>query len=164
MAAFNLDTWHDFFSAQAAAGAALAGLVFVAISMNLQRVLSSRAVSGRAIEALLLLLSLLIVGLLALIPEQNTMALGIEFIVFGLILTVSLIRVASGATSAGGATRAQYVVRRCLGQLASLPIIIAGISVITGDGGGLYWVAFSTIVAIVAGMIGAWVLLVEILR
>jgi hypothetical protein len=161
MAAFNLDTWHDFFSAQAAAGAALAGLVFVAISMNLQRVLSSRAVSGRAVEALLLLLSLLIVGLLALIPEQNTMALGIEFIVFGLIMTVLLVRIGAGA---GGATRAQYLLRRCLGQLASLPIIIAGISVIAGDGGGLYWLAFSSIVAIIAGMIGAWVLLVEILR
>jgi modulator of FtsH protease len=164
LAAFNLDTWHDFLSTQAAAGAALAGLVFVAISMNLARVLSSRAVSGRAVEALLLLLSLLIVGLLGLIPEQSTMALGIELIVFGLVMTVSLVRIGSGAASVGGATRGQYVMRLCLGQLASLPIIIAGISFITGDGGGLYWVALSTIVAVLAGMIGAWVLLVEILR
>jgi hypothetical protein len=164
MAAFNLDTWRDFFSAQTAAGAALAGLVFVAISINLQRVLSSRAVSGRAVEALLLLLSLLIVGLLALIPEQSMMALGVEFIVFGLMLTVSLVRIGSGAKQVGGATRAQYLVRLCLGQLASLPIVIAGISFISGDGGGLYWLALSTIVAIAAGMIGAWVLLVEILR
>jgi hypothetical protein len=164
MAAFDLDMWHDFFSTQAAAGAALAGLVFVAISLNLQRVLSSRAVSGRAVEALLLLLSLLIVGLLGLIPEQNTMALGIEFIVFGLVMTVSLVRIGSGAANVGGATRSQYLGRLCLGQLASLPIIVAGISFITGDGGGLYWLALSTIVAVVAGMIGAWVLLVEILR
>jgi hypothetical protein len=164
MAAFDLDTWHDFFSTQAAAGAALAGLVFVAISLNLQRVLSSRAVSGRAVEALLLLLSLLIVGLLGLIPEQKPIALGIEFIVFGLVMTVSLVRIGSGAANVGGATRNQYLGRLCLGQLASLPIIVAGISFITGDGGGLYWVALSTIVAVVAGTIGAWVLLVEILR
>ncbi len=164
MSGFNLDTWHDFFAAQAAAGAALAGLVFVAISINLQRVLSSTAVSGRAVEALTLLTSLLIVGLLALIPEQGEMALGIEFIVFGLALTTILIRLGSGAENAGGATRGQHLMRLVLGQLAALPIVIAGISLLTGDGGGLYWIAAATIAGIVAGMIGAWVLLVEILR
>ena len=164
MSGFNLDTWHDFFAAQAAAGAALAGLVFVAISINLQRVLTIAAVSGRAIEALTLLTSLLIVGLLALIPDQGTLALGIELIVFGLALTVVLIRVGSGAHNAGGATQRQHLLRIVLGQLAALPIVIAGISLITGDGGGLYWIAFASVVTIFAGMIGAWVLLVEILR
>jgi modulator of FtsH protease len=164
MSGFNLDTWHDFFAAQAGAGAALAGLVFVAISINLQRVLSVRSVQGRAIEALILLLSLLIVGLLVLIPEQGETALGIEFIVFGLSMTAMLIAVGAGANNAGGATRNQYLVRLLLGQLAALPIVIAGISLVTGDGGGLYWIAFASIDAIVAGMIGSWVLLVEILR
>lgn len=164
MSGFNLDTWHDFFAAQAAAGAALAGLVFVAISINLQRVLTTRAVQGRAIEALVLLLSLLVVGLLALIPDQGEEALGIEFIGFGLAMTVILIAMGSGASNAGGATRGQHLVRLILGQLAMLPIIIAGISLITEDGGGLYWIAGATIAAIIAGMLGAWVLLVEILR
>jgi modulator of FtsH protease len=164
MAGFNLDTWHDFFAAQAAAGAALAGLVFVAISINLQRVLAYRAVSGRAVEALVLLVSLLIVGLLALIPEQGEIALGIELIVFGLFLSGVLIRGNARAETAGGATRGQHLLRIVLGQLAALPIVIAGISLITGDGGGLYWIAVATVAGIFAGMIGAWVLLVEILR
>ncbi len=164
MSGFNLDTWHDFFAAQAGAGAALAGLVFVAISINLQRVLSVRSVQGRAIEALILLVSLLIVGLLALIPDQGEIALGIEFIVFGLSLTGMLIAVGAGPGNAGGATRGQYLFRLVIGQLAALPVVIAGISLLTGDGGGLYWIAAATLAAIVAGMIGAWVLLVEILR
>lgn len=164
MSAFNVDAWHDFFAAQAAAGAALAGLVFVAISINLKNVLSSRAVAGRAVEALILLLSLLIVGLLTLIPEQGDDALGIEFIVFGLAMTAALMRLGSGKLNAGGANRSQHLLRLVLGQFAMLPLVIAGISFLTGDGGGLYWVALATIVSIVAGMIGAWVLLVEILR
>lgn len=164
MSGFNLDTWHDFFAAQAAAGAALAGLVFVAISINLKNVLSSKAVSGRAVEALILLLSLLIVGLFALIPEQGQEALGIEFVVFGVIMTVALVRFGSGADNAGGATPRQHLARIVLGQLTSLPIVIGGISLITEGGGGLYWIAGAAIVAIVAGMVGAWVLLVEILR
>jgi modulator of FtsH protease len=164
MSAFNIDAWHDFFTAQAAAGAALAGLVFVAISINLQRLLAARAVQGRAIEALVLLLSLLMIGLLALIPDQGETALGIEFIVLGLIMAVALLRVGAGGTNAGSATGRQHLLRVVLGQLAMLPVVIAGISLLTGDGGGLYWIALATIMAIIAGMIGAWVLLVEILR
>jgi hypothetical protein len=164
MAGFNLDTWHDFFAAQAAAGAALTGLVFVAISINLQAVLTAKAVQGRAIEALVLLVSLLIVGLLALIPEQGEIALGIELIIYGLILTIVLIRVGSGIANRGGATGRQHLLRLMLGHFAALPLIICGISLLSGDGGGLYWLALSTIAGVVAGMIGAWVLLVEILR
>lgn len=164
MSGFNIDTWHDFFGAQAAAGAALAGLVFVAISINLHRLLAAKAVQGRAVEALLLLTSLLIVGLLALIPDQGENALGIELVVHGVLLTLALMRSAVGAANAGGATRMQHMFRVFLGLLASLPLVIAGISLMSGDGGGLYWVAGATIAAIVAGLIGAWVLLVEILR
>lgn len=164
MSGFNIDAWHDFFAAQAAAGAALAGLVFVAMSINLERLLSARAVQGRAVEALLLLTSLLIVGLFALIPDQGEEALGIEFAVYGLLLTLALIRSAVGADNAGGATRAQHLFRVFLGMLGALPIIIAGISLLSGDGGGLYWIAGASIAAIIGGMLGAWVLLVEILR
>jgi modulator of FtsH protease len=164
MSEFNIDAWHDFFAAQAGAGAALTGLVFVAISINLQRVLSTRAVQGRAVEALTLLVSLLIVGLLALIPEQGEKALGIEMILFGALLACVLIWVGFGAEKAGGATRGQYLLRLTLGQLASLPLVAGGISMLVEDGGGLYWLAGAAIAAIVAGLIGAWVLLVEILR
>ncbi|MGH6989072.1 MAG: hypothetical protein ACREFD_04210 [Stellaceae bacterium] len=47
-----MDNWHDFLMAEAGAGAALAGLVFVAISINLTKVLENCAISGRAFEAL----------------------------------------------------------------------------------------------------------------
>jgi hypothetical protein len=79
-------------------------------------------------------------------------------------MTATMIAVGAGDANAGGATRRQHWMRLILGQLAMLPLIIAGISLLSGDGGGLYWVAFAAFVAIVAGMLGAWVLLVEILR
>ncbi|HEX4113504.1 MAG TPA: hypothetical protein VH020_13305 [Stellaceae bacterium] len=164
MSDFNVDTWHDFFVAQAGAGAALAGLVFVAISINLQRVLTTRSVQGRAIEALTLLVSLLIVGLLALIPEQGETALGIETIVFGATLAGIMAYLGVGPDNAGGATRGQHLLRLTLGQIASLPLVAAGVSMLVDADGALYWLAGAAIAAIVAGMIGAWVLLVEILR
>jgi hypothetical protein len=164
MDGFAIEPWHDFFVAQAGAGAALTGLVFVAISINLQRLLAARSVQGRAVEALTLLVSLLIVGLLTLIPGQGKTLLGIELMAFGLMLTAIMIAVAVGAEKAGGATRPQYLSRLVLGQCSTLPMVVAGVSLTAGWGGGLYWLAVSAVFAIVAGMIGAWVLLVEILR
>ncbi|HEY5211114.1 MAG TPA: hypothetical protein VIJ42_16870 [Stellaceae bacterium] len=163
MDGFAIERWHDFFVAQAGAGAALAGLVFVAISINLQRLLTTRAVQGRAIEALALLVSLLIVGLAALIP-QGKMAFATELILLGFAMSATMIAVGAGGGNAGGATRRQYALRLILGQCATLPLIAGGVSLLAGSGGGLYWLAVAAFAAIIAGMIGAWVLLVEILR
>jgi hypothetical protein len=52
-----MDQWHDFFLAQAGAAGVLTGLVFVAVSINLQQILSDESGSGlpgRAAEALIL--------------------------------------------------------------------------------------------------------------
>ena len=127
MDGFAIEHWHDFFVAQAGAGAALAGLVFVAISINLQRLLTTRAVQGRAIEALALLVSLLIVGLAALIPQGN-LAFATELIVLGFAMSATMIAVGVGGGNAGGATHGQHALRLILGQCATLPLIAGGVS------------------------------------
>ncbi|HEX2746304.1 MAG TPA: hypothetical protein VHN16_18150 [Streptosporangiaceae bacterium] len=38
--AYNPETWHDFFIAAAGAAAALSGLIFVAVSINLRDILT----------------------------------------------------------------------------------------------------------------------------
>ena len=43
-------------------------------------------------------------------------------------------------------------------------IIVAGVSEVAGAGGGLYWLVPATVLAIVAGLVNTWVLLVEIMR
>jgi hypothetical protein len=159
-----MENWHDFLVAEAGAGAALAGLVFVAISINLTKVLENRAVSGRALEALTELLSLLLAALVALVPGQGDVALGIELLLLGGVFWAAVSRVAFGGANAGGATRGQHVFRQIMSQLATLPLACAGASLLGAFGGGLYWLAASAVFAISAGMIGAWVLLVEILR
>jgi hypothetical protein len=49
-----MDDWHDFLVTAAQAGAALAGLVFVGISINLEMIMSNLTygLPGRALEAL----------------------------------------------------------------------------------------------------------------
>jgi hypothetical protein len=54
--------------------------------------------------------------------------------------------------------------RQAVILLGTLPLVIGGVSIIAGVGGGLYWTAAGMLAAIAAGILNAWVLLVEILR
>ena len=75
--------WSTFFAAQVGAGAALTGLVFVALSINLKQILSFPGLPSRSAEAIILLMQPVIVGALVLIPEQRLVAVGIEILVVG---------------------------------------------------------------------------------
>ena len=72
-----MDEWHDFFLAQAGAAGVLTGLVFVAVSINLQEIVSEPG-SGlpAAAEALILLVSVLTASILLLVPGQGTVTVG----------------------------------------------------------------------------------------
>jgi hypothetical protein len=77
-----IDMWTDFFVAAASASAALAGLVIVAISVNVNRILEHADLpprAGAAISALILIL----VSRAALI-HQPLAILGIEILFFAL--------------------------------------------------------------------------------
>jgi modulator of FtsH protease len=54
--------------------------------------------------------------------------------------------------------------RALLSSAPSIPIVVAGALLMLGWGGGLYWIAAGVILSLVAGILTAWVLLIEILR
>jgi hypothetical protein len=47
---------------------------------------------------------------------------------------------------------------------ASLPMVIAGVTLMAGGGGGLYWLLPEVLLALLGAVTNAWVLLVEIHR
>jgi len=51
-----------------------------------------------------------------------------------------------------------------IGLLATVSTAVAGASLLAQAGGGLYWLVPAVILAIVAALIDAWVLLIEIVR
>jgi hypothetical protein len=50
---FRMNEWHDFFIACAGASAALMGLIFVGVSINLTRILSFPTLPGRALISMM---------------------------------------------------------------------------------------------------------------
>jgi hypothetical protein len=165
-----MNEWHDFFLAQAGAAGVLTGLVFVGVSINLEKIVSnpSSGLAGRAAEALILLVAVLLASVLVLVPGQGPGVLGAEVLVVGLaawgwIVAIQLPRVRDWGTMRAD-LRGPFVVRVVLGQVATLPLVIAGIAVLSVGPGGLYWLMAGTVFSILAALFEAWVLLVEINR
>ena len=152
-------------SVQAGAAATLTGLVFVAVSINLSRILSITGLTGRAAESLLQLFGVVIISTTALIPQQSQAALGIEILALGaalwLVQTVFQLRYLASKT---GHPRQWAITRIVQTQLANIPFCVCGILLLDGTSAGLYWLAPGCIFSLVAGVANAWVLLVEILR
>jgi modulator of FtsH protease len=80
-----LSSWHQLFATEAGVGAALTGLVFVALSINLGQILDVPGLAGRAGEALFLLVLPILVGLAGVLPQTSVPAFGIELLVIGTI-------------------------------------------------------------------------------
>ena len=76
--------WVNFFSTAASASAALAGLVFVAISVNIQSVLKYPHLVARAGATIGALILILVASMAALAP-QSERVLGVEIAGFGVL-------------------------------------------------------------------------------
>jgi hypothetical protein len=165
-----MDDWHDFFVAEAGAAGVLTGLVFVGVSMNLEKILSEpgSGLTGRAAEALILLVAVLTVSSLLLVPGQGRGLVGAEVLVVGIaawawVLAIQVLRQRSWREMGPNLRRA-FVLRVVLGQVATLPFVAAGVALLAWGTGGLYWLAAGMVSSIAVALFGAWVLLVEINR
>jgi len=81
--------WANFYIAEVGAAAALSGLIIVAISINLQCILSFPQLPSRAAEMLILLVGALLVCSLGSIPGQSLRVFGGEVLGAGLFMTVA---------------------------------------------------------------------------
>jgi hypothetical protein len=157
--------WESFFIAQVGASAALTGLLFVGVSINLTRIISLPGLPNRALLALILLLTILVVCSLMLVPGQSLKLVGIEVLVIGLVVwTIATTIDVTILRKKDPEYRLPYVLNMALSQFAVLPYVIAGIVILTRGAGGLYWIVPAIVVSFIKAVLDAWVLLVEINR
>jgi hypothetical protein len=162
LTSYDPSEWSDLFVASGGASAALAGLVFVAVSINIERILQFAGLPERALQTVLLLLSVVLVSIIGLIPGQGNTALGGELLGEGLLFGVVIALLAKRSLRHVSESRA-WILRAML-ALGTLPLIVGGASLIAEAGGGLYWTVGGILGAIAGAVANAWVLLVEILR
>jgi hypothetical protein len=164
--AYAPEEWKDLFVAVAGATAALAGLLFVAVSINVERIIKYEGLPERGIEALAMLLAPLVVSIAGLMPGQNHVALGIEILAIGVALAAVMRALPIARTLPDGVeTPRNYALNRQVVRLAGTVLLVIGaLAELFGVAGGLYWVAAAFVLLILGAVVNAWVLLVEILR
>jgi hypothetical protein len=79
--AYRPDQWHDFFITVGGAAAAVTGLVFVALSLNLEVVTRDATHRYRAIGTLMNFAGIFVLCALALMGGQNHVAIGAEWLI-----------------------------------------------------------------------------------
>jgi hypothetical protein len=158
--------WSDFAVAMAGAAAALAGLVMVAISVNIKEILALPGITARAAAAVGSLVLVVVTAGLLLVPGQPAPALGVELLVPAVLAislhTVSLVK--RMRQPAGPRVSRGIAVPVAIVQL--FPVVLGAVllTFFDGAGGALYWVAAGLLLTVAGSMLDAWVLMVEILR
>jgi hypothetical protein len=165
MHGYDPAAWTAFFTAITGAAAALAGLLFVAVSINLDNILKSTTfLPARAAETLAILVFVVISSALALVP-QDVELLGAEILVIAVPLTAITVRSQLKFQRQNPDSPLLWSVSRATASgVALFPGTIAGISLAAHWGGGLYWLAPTVLLGIAGAVYSAWVLLVEIVR
>ena len=165
MSGYLAAEWTDFSVAVVGASAALTGLLFVAVSINIEQILAVDALAGRALSTMILFVVPLVVGTLVLVPGQSPTALGLELIGTGVVAGGGLLRINRPVNRGELEPRSGWLLIRFVPSVTiTVFLLLAGATLIAQAGGGLYWVAPAIVEAFVGGLVTVWVLLVEIRR
>jgi hypothetical protein len=160
-----LSEWQTFFAVQAECAATLTGLVFVAVSINLTKILMSPGLPGRAAESIAQFLQVFFICTAALIPGQTGQVLGIEVISIALLCwALQIYSQIIYARSRSGHPKWWLIARTLTTHLSSIPLLIATPWLLYGASPGLYWLVPGFVFSFLAGVLNAWILLIEINR
>jgi modulator of FtsH protease len=161
-AAFHAASWISYFQAVVAAAAALLGLLFVAVSLNVDRVLDTPRHRGRAREALGQLLVLLVLGVIVLVPDITQRELGAALLAYGIVVLAVGVALEIGTLRRiDRPERLRWLLRQSVFNIGILTIL-AGIGALTSSIGGLYWLVITTIDFFFWSGLNAWALLARL--
>lgn len=165
MRSFDAAHWQTFCVAMIGAAAALTGLLFVSVSINLDNIVKGgRFLTARAGETLASLLLVMVVCAVTPVP-QGARAAGIEMLVAAVpLLVVTVTNQLHHRRTRRDDPFYWTVSRMTATALATIPASLAGISLVGHWGGGYFWLVPTALLGIVGAVYSAWVLLVEIVR
>ena len=160
--AYRADAWQALYATVGGSVATLTGLLFIGLSLNLRTIVRVPMHRARAREAFGGLLSLLVLSLLMLIPGQDRHVLGSELIVGTLVVaTVAMTLQFQTLQKLTPQRRVRWVLRLLLLYLGFATSLFAGISLIAGEFGGLFWLLPTILIYLLWSLNNVWLLVVE---
>lgn len=163
--AYNPADWHDFYVMTGGAAAALAGLLFVAMSLHAREIMANPFYSNRAIGTLMSLASQLLISGAVLIPGQPVWLLGVEVEAAALLFTAFIaIQIMNRRQDAPpvASTWTHRTMEFGGGTLWIVLFNVAGVSLLLRAGGGLYLLAAVMFFMFAWNIYIAWVLITEV--
>ncbi|MRG61126.1 hypothetical protein GE115_14815 [Agromyces sp. CFH 90414] len=159
-----LDGWSEFNVAMLGATAALAGLLIVAMSVNIAEILKTPSLPGRAAAALAALMAAIVVTALGLVPNPPEWLFGLGALLAGALAAVFEYR-ATRLLVAEGSRFGSPIAKAAAGWLPVGLFLVGAVLVLAGlPSAGLAWLAGASILAIASAILHAWIVLVEVLR
>jgi modulator of FtsH protease len=161
-----MERWHEFFGAEVGAAAALAGLLMVAASINIAKILEHPILPSRVAQTLATAGGVLVVASLGLIPDQSSTAFGVESLIAGMVLAGVGIRqfVVTGRRAPAGTPLMWRMSPLISIEIVAALFLIGGALLASSIGLGMFVASTGLIAGLVLTMTGGWVLLIEILR
>jgi hypothetical protein len=179
-----LASWQAYFQAQAGAAAALTGLLFVALSFNLERIAADRTWLSRAGTGLIYLALPVIVSLVALFPTRTCGPVAWTLTGIGIAAMIALIGLDPGAAGTRTAEPAASGILTGFRQLFARPgheplettarlaltlapstiTIIGAVLLLAASPAAAYVLAAAGLIGFSLGLVTAWILLVEVRR
>jgi modulator of FtsH protease len=162
LSAYDAGAWHDFFVTAGTAAAALTGLLFVSLSIQLDRVLGHPEHRFRARGNFFGLTVVMVMALVVLMPSLGARWLGVGLIVPNVtaaVVNAWHIRRVLPTFARGSIV---FPLRVALSYVLISMGVFGGASVMLGAGGGLAWPAIESIGMLLIALLGAWSLLVGV--
>jgi hypothetical protein len=159
---YRPELWHDFFLMVGGGTAALTGLVFVAMSLNLDVIAQDATHRYRAIGTLAGFTAVLMICALALMGGQNHQAIGAEWLIVSSIAAVVYINGYVQAIKSRGSSVGLSLYRLASGTACYVAEIIGTILLILGHIAGLYLASVAMVIYIAFMISGAWLLIVGV--
>jgi hypothetical protein len=158
------DQWSNFFILVGTGSATLAGLVFVALTINLKGVAKDATHRFRAINMLSGFTSVFVISSLALMGHQPYLALGIEWLVVSLFATAINTNGYVQAYRLHSSRYALGLFRILGGSVCHLGQIVGSLLLIFGVAAGIYVGAVALVVNFFFLVSGAWLLILGTLN
>jgi hypothetical protein len=158
----GIDQWNNFFVMVGGGAAALAGLVFIAMSINLSIITRDATHKNRAIATLTGFTAVFMICAFALIGNQNYQWIGIEWLVVTLVPTITYIRVYFEATKLGRSSVGLSIGRFIVGTTCYLAQIAGCAFLICGYVAGLYVASAAMVLSFAFFISAAWLLITGI--
>jgi hypothetical protein len=155
----DLAQWTDFFILVGTGSATLAGLVFVALTINLRGVAHDATHRYRAINMLTGFASIFLISALALMGHQPPAAVGIEWLVVAALAAAINTYGYVQAFRLRSSLYALTLIRIIGGSLCYLGQLVGAAMLIDGIGAGVYVGAISLIATFVYLISGSWLLI-----